>query len=237
MVRKRNEEYWSWEIYLVPDHRRDSLTTTQLTLRLPDWHVFIENRCSFLLESGLASPQETKNGKFLNGCQALQEEDAEESLDGLGARDTRDRHSRTRWDLKIVTGKGRLKERGMFTWRSLNIGPSWVRFSVEFYEKLSLFGPEYRMWRVRPGSAALIQWKNWGSWRTLKKSPGSASVRRQVSDLWMPYGGLTKEESKGDAKGQVTKSHPLKDSTGWECHICFWVLSIKCSQKCGITLK
>lgn len=82
-----------------------------------------------------------------------------------------------------------------------------------------------------------FQWKNWGSWRTLKKSPGSASIRRQVSDLWMPYGGLTKEEGKGDAKGQVTKSHPLTDSAGWECHICFWVLSIKRSQKCGITLK
>lgn len=50
---------------------------------------------SFLLESSLASLQETQNGKFLNGYQALQEEDAEESLDGLGARDTRDRHSRT----------------------------------------------------------------------------------------------------------------------------------------------
>lgn len=51
-----------------------------------------------------------------------------------------------------------------------------------------------------------FQWKNWGSWRTLKKSPGSSSIRRQVSDLWMPYGGLTKEESKGDAKGQVTNN-------------------------------
>lgn len=50
----------------------------------------------FLLESSLASLQETQNGKFLNGCQALKEEDAEESLDGLGARDTGDRHSRTR---------------------------------------------------------------------------------------------------------------------------------------------
>lgn len=47
-------------------------------------------------------------------------------------------------------------ESGMFTQRSLNIGPLWGRFSVEFSEKLSSFGPEYRMWRVRPGSAALI---------------------------------------------------------------------------------
>lgn len=71
----------------------------------------------------------------------------------------------------------------MFTWRSLNIGPSWVRFSVEFYEKLSLFGPEYRMWRVRPGSAALIlisrlSVEELGQLKNLKKSPGSASVRR-----------------------------------------------------------
>lgn len=30
------------------------------------------------------------------------------------------------------------------------------RVSSEFYEKLSPFGPEYRMWRMRPGSAGLI---------------------------------------------------------------------------------
>lgn len=78
--------------------------------------------------------------------------------------------------MKIVTGKGRLKERGMFTWRSLNIGPSWVRFSVEFYEKLSLFGPEYRTWRVRLGSAALIlisrlSVEELGQLKNLKKIP------------------------------------------------------------------
>lgn len=27
---------------------------------------------------------------------------------------------------------------------------------IEFYEKLSSFGPEYRMWRMRLGSAGLI---------------------------------------------------------------------------------
>lgn len=82
-------------------------------------------------------------------------------------------------------------ESGMFTWRSLNIGPLWGRFSVEFYEKLSLFGPEYRMWRVRLGSAALIlisrlSVEELGQLKKVplkKKSPGSASVRRQVSDL------------------------------------------------------
>lgn len=72
--------------------------------------------------------------------------------------------------------QGRLKERGLFTWRSLNTGPSWVRFSVEFYEKLSLFGPEYRMWRVRPGSAALILISRFsveelGQLKNLKKIP------------------------------------------------------------------
>lgn len=46
----------------------------------------IENRCyisSFLIDSSLASSKEMRNGKFLNECQALQEEDAEESLEGL----------------------------------------------------------------------------------------------------------------------------------------------------------
>lgn len=81
-------------------------------------------------------------------------------------------------------------ESGMFTWRSLNIGPLWGRFSVEFYEKLSLFGPEYRMWR-EAGFSCLDSDFQAFSGRTRaaeessfkKKSPGSASVRRQVSDL------------------------------------------------------
>lgn len=72
--------------------------------------------------------------------------------------------------------QGKTEGEGYVTWRSLNIGPSWVRFSVEFYEKLSLFGPEYRMWRVRPGSAALnlisrLSVEELGQLKNLKKIP------------------------------------------------------------------
>lgn len=81
----------------MPDHQRASLPRSSHS-RFPSATPFVENRCyisSFLVDSGLASSKETGNGKFLNECQALQVEDAEESLDGLGARDTLDRHSRT----------------------------------------------------------------------------------------------------------------------------------------------
>lgn len=134
---------------------------------------------------------------------------------------------------------------GMFTLRSLNIGPSWGGFLLSFMKSC-----HHLVLNIECGEWGWVHWLD-SDFQACSGRAGAAeerSLKKYLEVLLLLGGALwslnarpmvawLKKKASRDAKGQITKSHPLTDFEGRECHICFWVLSIKSSQKYGFTLK